>query len=263
MGRSWLRVLDVAGLDVEALRPVVRMEMADACALRLRNATPGDDPLAFWRAVGDAVGVASDIVEDSVTGMPKVVPGAWMDVRFEPDRPDTYRHHHVGQPLHSDSAYVPPAFAQEIALFYLERQARSGGESLFVDAATVGEHARAHAPALHRALTTLPVRFGKAGVPGRTTTILSSEGGRPKINWNYFRVLPGQGEAIDCLREDFRAFLERMVEEGAVECFRLNEGDAIFFRDEEVLHGRRAFAAEQSGDRLLWKTYFSPTSKAA
>jgi alpha-ketoglutarate-dependent taurine dioxygenase len=262
-GRTWLRVVDATALDAEALRGLVRAEMAETCVLRLCNVRPGGDPLAFWRAVGEAVGTSSDIVEDSVTGEPRIVPGAWMDVRFEPDRPDTYRHHKVGQPLHSDGAYTPPDFAQEIALFYLERQARSGGESLFVDAAAVAERARLHDTALYAALTTLPVHFGKAGAPGRTTTILSRRGGRLKINWNYFRVLPGQGEAVDRLREDFRLFLERMIEDGAVESFRLDAGDAVFFRDEEVLHGRRDFAAEQSGDRLLWKTYFMPATEAA
>ena len=48
-----------------------------------------------------------------------------------------------------------------------------------------------------------------------------------------------------------------------MESFRLEAGDAVFFRDEEVLHGRRDFAAEQSGDRLLWKTYFMPSAEAA
>jgi alpha-ketoglutarate-dependent taurine dioxygenase len=262
-GKAWLRVVDADALDARALRTLVRAEMTDTRVLRLCNAKPSGDPLAFWRDVGEAVGPASDVVEDSVTGEQKVVPGAWMDVRFEPDRADTYRHHKVGQPLHSDGAYVPPAYAQEIALFYLERQAPSGGESLFIDAATVAERARAHSPTLHEALTTLPVHFGKAGAPGRTTTILSRRDGRLKINWNYFRVLPGQGEAVDHLRGTFRLFLEQLIEDGAVESFRLDEGDAVFFRDEEVLHGRRDFAAQNSGDRLLWKTYFIPSAEAA
>ncbi|HZZ90101.1 MAG TPA: TauD/TfdA family dioxygenase [Caulobacteraceae bacterium] len=261
--RSWLQVVDATALDEAALHELVRAEMADTCVLRLRHARAGADPLGFWRAVGEAVGRSSDVIEDSVTGLPTVVAGAWQDVRFEPGRSDTYRHHNVGQPLHSDGAYVPPAYAQEIVLFYLERQAQCGGESLFVDAATVAERARALSPSLYEALTSLPVHFGKAGAPGRATTILATRNGRLKINWNYFRVLPGQGEAVDRLREDFRAFLERMVEDGAVESFRLEEGDALFFRDEEVLHGRRDFAAERSGDRLLWKTYFIPTIRAA
>ena len=261
--KSWLKVMDAAALNAEALRFLVRAEMADTCVLRLRNAKPNGDPLAFWRGVGEAVGPVSDVIEDSATGQLKIVPGVWEDVRFEPDRADTYRHHKVGQPLHSDGAYVPAAYAQEIALFYLERQARSGGESLFVDAATVADRARAKSPQLYAALTTVPVHFGKAGAPGRTTTVLSIRNGRLKVNWNYFRVLPDQGPAVDRLREEFHLFLEQMIDDGAVECFRLDEGDAVFFRDEEVLHGRRDFAAEQSGDRLLWKTYFIPSAEAA
>ena len=260
---GWLKVVDASALDADALRALVRAEVADTRVLRLRGAKPDGEPLAFWSGVGEAVGPSSDTIEDSVTGELKMAPGAWMDVRFEPDRADSYRHHKVGQPLHSDGAYVPREYVREIALFYLERQARAGGESLFVDAATVAEHARAEAPQLYEALTTLPVRFGKAGAPGRTTPILVTRDGRLKINWNYFRVLPGQGEAVDRLREDFRAFLDRLIDAGAVQSFRLDEGDAVFFRDEEVLHGRRDFAAEQSGDRLLWKTYFVPSAEAA
>lgn len=259
---AWLKVVDVGGMGADAMRALVRGELGEARVLRLRGAKPASDALAFWRSVGEAVGVVSDVIEDSVTGLPKVVPGAWMDVRFEPDRPDTYRHHKVGQPLHSDGAYSPPEFAQEIALFYLERQARSGGESLFVDAAAVAERARLRSPELHQALTSLPVHFGKAGAPGRTTTILSTRDGRQKINWNYFRVLPGQGAAVDELREGFRVFLEEMVDDRAVESFRLEQGEAVFFLDEEVLHGRRDFEAEASGDRLLWKTYFTPHARA-
>jgi Taurine catabolism dioxygenase TauD, TfdA family len=165
-GERWLKVMDAAALDEGALRRLVRAEMADTRVLRLCNARPGDEPLAFWRSVGEAVGTSSDVTEDSVTGQLKIVPGVWEDVRFEPDRPDTYRHHKVGQPLHSDGAYVPPAYAQEIALFYLERQAESGGESLFTDAATVAGRAQAQRPQLYKALTSLPVRFGKAGAPG-------------------------------------------------------------------------------------------------
>ncbi len=258
-GESWLKVLEVPGVDAEALRTLVKAEMAGASVLRLRRATPPGEPLDFWRTVGEALGEGTDLVEDS-GGQPIIAPGAWMDVRFEPDRADTYRHHKVGQPLHSDGAYAPSGYVQEFGLFYLARQARSGGESLFVDASVVAERARSRAPALYEALTTLPVHFGKAGQPGRTTTILFTSEGRLRINWNYFRVLPGQGEAVDRLRQDFRLFLEQMVDAGAVQSFRLDQGDAVFFRDAEVLHGRRDFAADRSGDRLLWKTYFTPAA---
>ena len=94
--------------------------------------------------------------------------------------------------------------------------------------------------------------------------ILREVEGRLKINWNWFRVLPDQGNQIAALREDFRLFLEGMEQASpAVASFRLNAGEAVFFRDDEVLHGRRGYAAKVSGDRLLWKTYFiSPAAQA-
>ena len=73
---------------------------------------------------------------------------------------------------------------------------------------------------------------------------------------------------MDALRRDFHALLERLVEDGVAQGFRLETGDAVFFRDDEVLYGRRAYSARASGDRLLWKTYFHwparlPVARAA
>ena len=34
---------------------------------------------------------------------------------------------------------------------------------------------------------------------------------------------------------------------------RLEEGDAVFFRDDLLLHGRESFSADAFGDRRLWK----------
>ncbi len=253
----WMRICDASDLDPAALKATVVAAMREARVLRITGAAPNEDPLTYWRQIGEALGRNADLIEDSVTGELTATGGAWMDVRFEPDRGDTFRHHNVGQPLHTDGAYVADAKAREITLFYLERQADRGGESLFVDAETIEACARGRRPALYAKLTDLPIRFGKAAGANRVSTILRQEDGRRKVNWNYYRVLEGQGEAIAALREEFRVFLEDMIERGDVESFRLASGEAVFFLDEEVLHGRRGFAAEQSGDRLLWKTYFT------
>jgi alpha-ketoglutarate-dependent taurine dioxygenase len=58
--------------------------------------------------------------------------GAVGDVRFKPNRADTFRYHNVGQPLHTDGAYLPDS--GDIVLFYMAKQAQAGGESLFIDA---------------------------------------------------------------------------------------------------------------------------------
>ena len=258
MADPWLLTIDAAGADAARLRALAQQGLDRAKVVRIVGAAPDRDPLAFWRSIGEAIGDCADLIEDSRTGELIAVDGQWMDVRYEPDRADTYRHHNVGQPLHTDGAYVGATQAREIALFYLARQAEAGGDSLFVDAETVRACAAARAPELLERLTTLPVRFGKGKGPCRISTVLYEQDGRSKINWNYFRVLTDQGDAVAALRKDFAAFLEEMVERGDVASFRLETGDAVFFRDEEVLHGRKAYAAKESGDRLLWKTYFTP-----
>jgi hypothetical protein len=261
--RGWFQTLDGAGQDATSLGRATAERMASACALRVRNATPQGPALNFWKTVGEALGRNAGLIEDSASGELTAEGGEWMDVRFEPDRLDAYRHAKVGQPLHTDGAYVARQDAREMVLFYMERQADEGGESLMIDAEGLARHAQAVAPELYVRLTTLPVKFGKNSGAPRVTPILRTEAGRRKVNWNYFRVLPDQGAEAAALREDFRAFLETMIEQGQVPEFRLESGEALFFRDDEVLHGRRAFEAKESGDRLLWKTYFTASPAEA
>ncbi|THD59740.1 hypothetical protein [Phenylobacterium sp.] len=75
-GKTWLRIVDASGLDGKTLRALVRAELAETYVLRLRNAAPSGEALAFWRDVGEAVGVSADVAEDSVTGELKPAPGA-------------------------------------------------------------------------------------------------------------------------------------------------------------------------------------------
>jgi alpha-ketoglutarate-dependent taurine dioxygenase len=262
---TWLTTFKAGGLASQAVIDAIPDLFAQTKVLRVTAAQADCDPLAFWREAGETLGLSARLLEDSVTG--EQIPAdhspqaGWMDVRFEPDRLDTYRHANVGQPLHSDGAYASEI--QDIGLFYLQRQASQGGESLFADAADIAARAASLDPDLRRRLFETEVKFGKGRV-GRVAPILREVAGRLKINWNWFRVLPDQGDEIAALREDFRVFLDDMVQrDEAVAAFRLNAGDAVFFRDDEVVHGRRAYAAQVSGDRLLWKTYFiSPAAQA-
>jgi alpha-ketoglutarate-dependent taurine dioxygenase len=261
MEDTWFQHLDASGLSGADLRALVPERMRQVSVLRVSGVTPQGDPRDFWQEIGETLGRCAQTLEDSVTGEEIQAPGGWMDVRFEPDRLDTYRHAKVGQPLHSDTAYGTAI--QDIGLFYLQKQASSGGESLFVGGQAVVDYLSVHDADLLERLLTTPVRFGK-GKATRTTTVLRQAGGCTKVNWNWFRVLPDQGEAVATLREDFKLALEAMIADEAVTAFRLQAGDAVFFRDDEVLHGRKAYEAEVSGDRLLWKTYFiSPQAEAA
>jgi alpha-ketoglutarate-dependent taurine dioxygenase len=257
-GQGWFATHDGAA-DAVRLTEVVRDKMSRYHVLHLRNVVPSGDPLGYWLRVGGTLGSPLKISEDGDTGERKHDESLWSDVRFTPNRPDTYRYHNVGQPLHTDGAYLPDA--GDIVLFYMAKQAPAGGESLFIDAATLAAHAEAEAPALLKALTTIPIRFGKQGSE-RVVPVLQYQGDRLKVNWNYYRVLPDQGAVIARLREEFQDFLDHLVNSGRVLEFTMCDGDVVLFRDRDVLHGRRAYAAQDSGDRLLWKSYYADRERA-
>jgi alpha-ketoglutarate-dependent taurine dioxygenase len=260
VGSNWFATHDGAADTAAQLIDNVRDNMSRHSVLRLRNVVPPGDPLDYWLRVGSALGSPSRMTEDGDTGAPKPNANMWSDVRFEPNRPDTYRYHNVGQPLHTDGAYLPGA--GDIVLFYMAKQAAGGGESLFIDAETLASHAEAEAPALFKALTTIPIRFGKQGSE-RLIPVLQYQGDQVSVNWNYYRVLPDQGETISRLRDEFQEFLSFLVDTRRVVEFTMLDGDVVLFWDRDVLHGRRAYAAQGSGDRLLWKSYYNRARGAA
>jgi alpha-ketoglutarate-dependent taurine dioxygenase len=257
---EWFATYDGAGGSAARLVDVVGEKLGRHHVLLIRNVAPAGDALDFWQEVGSALGTPQTTVEDGSTGAQRFDAGVWQDVRFMPDRPDSYRYHNVGQPLHTDGAYFPDS--GDVVLFYMAKQARAGGASLFLDADTLAAMAEAEAPELFQLMTTVPVRFGKQGAE-RTISILHRVGGRLKINWNYYRVLPDQGETVARLRETFQDFLKDLVDGGRVVEFIMRDGDVVIFRDQDVLHGRKEYAAQNADDRLLWKSYYAPPTPGA
>ena len=39
---------------------------------------------------------------------------------------------------------------------------------------------------------------------------------------------------------------------------KLNPGEAIIWKDDQVLHGRHAFSATKDSERFLWKASYQP-----
>ena len=92
---------------------------------------------------------------------------------------------------------------------------------------------------LLQTIKTTKVKFSK-GNDFKITEILNEE----TCNWNFYRAenLP--------LVHAFHDYLEnRIINMGLTTNIQLAKGDAIFFRDNLVLHGRNAFI----GDRWLKK----------
>jgi hypothetical protein len=109
---------------------------------------------------------------------------------------------------------------------------------------------------LYDRLFDTPIAFGRSGGHILVSPILRQHDDRLKIAWNDFRILPGQGEAVEDTRRAFRLFLLDMTLSGDVAAVKLQTGDAVFFRADEVLHGRAAYAVRGSGESTMWKAYF-------
>jgi alpha-ketoglutarate-dependent taurine dioxygenase len=202
----------------------------------------------FWNEVLDLCGERVPVDEDAATGDPT---GAlWSDVEFDPTRSNTFRHSSSAQPLHTDGSYIaaPPS----TVFLICRRAAPRGGATVFLDGCDLVERLSVAAPELLADLLNMPLTFRKGGSDVESTAIVARPEG-PLLRWNYYALradlCPEQRRLAEC----FRSFLQELVERRAVHAVRLAPGDAVFFSDASVLHGREAFEAAQLSDRCLWK----------
>jgi alpha-ketoglutarate-dependent taurine dioxygenase len=252
--RRWFATIDARELSLGALRDAVAEALRTALVVHVANAVPDREALRWWDIVGAGLGRDFGYREGLTSGAALAEGALWMDVRYDPAFPMSFRHANVPQPLHTDGAYIaePPDFG----LFSMERQAGSGGESVFVDAATLADLLRERHPVLFADCFELPVHIARPPDAGQHGPIMRRVSERVEISWNYYRIMPGQDERVVAFCERFHALLGELAATPLVREFRLASGDAVFFDDRAVLHGRRAFTAHDRGDRLLWKRYF-------
>lgn len=190
--------------------------------------------LMMANCVGPMVGMEENLATGDKTG------DLLTEIKTDPDHPTSYRHATVAQPLHTDGSYE--ANAPDVSFFYCKRKAEYGGATIFVDSRDVFDMALAENMRMAMALTDEKVTFEK-GSDSKTRTIVSSQ--NFLMAWNYHRV-KNQTD----LTFWFHKFLEEKVVKGGV-CYPilLEEGEAVFFRDEELLHGRYGYI----GKRFLVK----------
>jgi hypothetical protein len=252
---SWIKVVHGACCDAERLQQIVLAELGRTSVLRILGGAPRGDARTYWSRVGGCLGPSADL-----SGY-----GAetdWVEGGFEPNGRAASRGGDAAQPLHNDEASAPD-LSGAVALLLVERQGAGAGPMLLADAGLVADCARRRDPGLYDQLFSVAIRFGGASGEQRVTPILRREGDRLKIAWNEYRVLPEQSEAAHQLRGRFRLFLQDMVLSGDAAAVPLQTGDALFFRADEVLHGRELAGVRQVVTPVLAKTYFARTSAAA
>lgn len=210
----------------------------------------------FYDKLTDAIGPCQTESEDGRTNTK--IPGKWLEVRYDPNINNAYRHSNNAQPLHTDYAYV--GSSPTLTLMFCEAQSVAGGQTVFIDGEQLLSLLRIQNPVLLDRLLSTKVRFSKYWTnthDERTAYILElcEDTKLVKVNWNYYCVNKNESFAMRQLAEDFHHYLStHIMGSSHLSEIILNPGEAVIWQDELILHGRYGFKANQLGDRSLWKT---------
>jgi alpha-ketoglutarate-dependent taurine dioxygenase len=196
---------------------------------------PKDDISDFYIKCSQEVGELVPMEEDSTgdkTGK------FFTDVKYPwKEESTSFSHSNTRQPFHTDGSYE--ANAPEVTFFCCLRSPDLGGATIFVDANRIKSILSIYFPYLLSELEEEIVTHEK-GNDLKTKPILQND----KLTWNYFRC-------NDCsIKHKFHNFLENyIIGANLYDSIYLKKGEALFFKDEELLHGRTAFL----GNRWLVK----------
>ena len=206
-------------------------------------------------ALANTLGTVIQYEEDPFSG--QMTSNQWTEIKYDPQGPNAYKTSNTYQPLHTDYGY----FHQEmpVSFFYCVEQASFGGATTFFDPDQLVEMLEREDPDLLLALQETQIHFGRnaSAFTSRIDYILQKQANAWKVNWNYYRAK--DDEQNSALIERFKAFLDKYVEKsGELTELKLQRGQAVFFQDGYVLHGRNSFL----GNRQLNKGAISNISLA-
>jgi len=219
----------------------------------LRAAEPLDDVRQFYEDHWAALGTPEPLAEDVNVGdrTQQRTGGYWMEVRYDPRHPDAYRHSASAQPLHTDGSYIPSF--PNATLMVCVASAGEGGETIFVAADDLEAVVAAEDPDLLEHLRATPVPHARSG-DSRLEPVIRDQGGKTLVNWNYYCVDRDRArDQIDKLEAFQRILTSSPLLRRRLLEVKLMPGDAVTWKDDEVLHGRNGFAAREESERFLWK----------
>lgn len=208
----------------------------------------GNRLFEFYDNLSNEIGQCAEMDEDLRTE--QKTGAKWIEIKYDPEFPNSYRHSSTRQPLHTDGSYE--SLAPEVSFFFCIQPAAVGGATIFIDSDELLRALKLHSEPLYRSCCEIPMTFEK-GNDSKTKPIVTTDDKGIVLTWNYFRVVENSLETTN-LKREFHQFLEDKVVQGGL-CFPcpLAAGDAVFFNDERVFHGRNSFVATSPGERHLLK----------
>ncbi|GAA4407789.1 hypothetical protein GCM10023187_28850 [Nibrella viscosa] len=207
----------------------------------------------FYTRLSETIGKIHAAGEDIATG--QATGSRWIDITYDPQIPDRYRSSNTRQPLHTDDSYVELHGEEAINFFYCASRAKIGGATTFYDLPDLIECLKLDGEEkLLEELMTTDVVHEKGG-SRKVRKIIDKDEKGYLANYNYYCISKEENPAdvLDMV-ERFQTFLENRIHNaGVVMAVQLQKGEAVFFHDDRLLHGRHSFFAEYPGQRSLIK----------
>ena len=217
------------------------------------NPKDKDEIRDFYERIGNIIGKYKLLAEDVNLGnrANQLANKIWMDVRFDSNINDAYRHSSNPQPLHTDGSYNP-SFPNATIMCCVSNTAL-GGETIFLDLKKLVGILQKDDPKLLNFLLTEEILHERSGYTNKKK-ILYIENKKLKINFNYFCVSKKNSkESLENIEKFFNFINKSKQIKENIYLLKLNVGEAVFWKDSEILHGRKGFKPKKDSDRFLWK----------
>lgn len=224
--------------------------------IHLSEFTFDTKPEEFYGNVSDNLGLIQPIDEDKKTG--KLTGQRWIDITYDPAEPNKYRSSKTRQPFHTDDSYIEINGTEgRVTFFYCVSQADLGGATTFLKSEDIIEAMKIDGELeLLNDIQTIPVKFTKSD-SSKVRKILTEDNQGKIWTWNWHCVDENNSEDALNVTKRFHDFLEnRILMSGLAIDVCLKSGEAVFFHDHRLLHGRNAFFTGKSEGRKLIKGAF-------
>lgn len=197
----------------------------------------------YYKKLAASAGFPIIYREDPVSGI--IEENKWSEIKYNKSYNNKrFRYSNTSQPLHTDFSYLQIDFFA--SFFFCIKQADFGGATTFIDVDKIVEILKNIDINLFDELLKTKILFGRGdnGLTIREDYILSKDEIGWRINWNYFRVNFTSDKNKLAIR--FKNFLDTRIEKsGELHEIKLKPGEAVFFHDRRVLHGRNSFIGER------------------
>ncbi len=219
----------------------------------LKNNYLKDNVRDFYERLGSIIGEYKKFAEDVKLGdrSKQLSNKIWMEVRYDSNIKDAYRHSANPQPLHTDGSYVPN-FPNASIMCCVSNTA-SGGETVFLELKKLEEILKEDDPDLLEFLFSNEILHERSGYRNKKK-ILYKEDNKLKINFNYYCVSKKNSEkSLINVDKFFNLINTSNKIKNNLTHVKLNPGEAVLWKDSEILHGRNGFLPKKDSDRFLWK----------